>query len=552
MLKRLYIQNYALIRNLEILPSPGLNIITGETGSGKSIMIGAVGLLLGNRADTKVLYDPGQKCIIEGTFYIRNYKLEELFALNNLDYSEDSIIRREIAPGGKSRAFVNDTPVTLEVMKLLGSELMEIHSQNDTLKLGSSEFQLYLIDSYAGNGEILKQYSEIYKQYVTALSGYKMLQQEAERIRKDADYNHFLYEELSKAELAAGEQLSLEEESSTLEHAEEIKIKLLECSEILQNRQVSVTESLASVFRNLEQVSSFAPHLKEISERVNSSLLEIKDLSGEVERLADHIEADPGRLSFVNERLNLIYRLQQKHHAGSIEDLLTIRADLEIKVRQNLNLDEQLEQLNKLTQKLLDEVKSTGKELSARRTASFKVFTAELEKMLGELGMPEAKLKIDHETSIPAANGIDEIVLRFSANKGVLPKPFREVASGGEFSRLMFCIKHLIAKSIALPTLVLDEIDTGISGEIALKMGKMMKTMSSHHQVIAISHLPQIAAAGTSHYFVFKDNSDKRSVSRIRELKPEERIIEIAKMIGGDEPTSSAYDSARELLIRNN
>ena len=552
MLKSLLIKNYALIRNLEIDPTPDLNIITGETGAGKSIMIGAAGLLLGNRADGRVLYDPEEKCIIEGTFILKNYHLQEFFISNNLDYQDETVIRREIAPGGKSRAFVNDTPVNLDLMRQLGMSLMEIHSQTDTMKLGSNEFQLYLIDAYAQNQNRLEQYRQCYDRYLTALKELRLLQEEAERIRKDADYNHFLFEELSKASLTEGEQEGLEEEVHSLEHAEEIKSKLLEAADILMNRELSVNESLGTVNKNLEQISAYTRHLEDLRNRVNSSWLEIRDIAGEIARQADKVEADPSRLAAAGERLNLIYRLQQKHQADSIATLIRIRDELEGKVKKNLNLDEELGQLIEKTGTLLEEVKASGRELSGRRKKSFKPFVEELETLLKELGIPDARLAIDLAETDPGPGGIDAITLRFSANKGIPPKPFREVASGGEFSRLMFCIKSTIARSTALPTLVLDEIDTGISGEIAIKMARLMKNMSDHHQVIAITHLPQIAAAGSSHYYVYKDSSDRKSVSLIRKLEKDERIIEIAKMISGDKPSTAAVDSARELLVKNN
>ncbi len=552
MLKRLFIKNYALIRDLEIFPSESLNIITGETGAGKSIMIGAAGLLLGNRADTKVLYNEDEKCIIEGLFNIKNYKLAGFFRSSNLDYQDETIIRREIAPGGKSRAFINDTPVNLDVMRQLGSVLMEIHSQNDTLKLGSNEFQLYIIDSYARTGPVLERYQLAYASYLAAKKEFNSLTVEAENIRKETDYNNFLFEELSKAALEETEQQDLEEEQSTLEHAEEIRMKLLEIVEVLENNEMSVNQALSQVYKNLEQVSSYARHLEDLKNRVNASLLELKDIAMEAGSHADNVEADPGRLAFVSERLNLIYRLQQKHHVDSIPDLIRIREDLSKKVQKSLNLDDELEKLKNRTEQLHKEVKKIGSELSSARKKSFRTFINELEKMLKDLGIPEAKMEIDSKDSEPGLSGMDLITLLFSANKGVAPKPFKEVASGGEFSRLMFCIKNLMAESTELPTLVLDEIDTGISGEIAIKMAKMMKAMAMHHQVIAITHLPQIAAAGSFHYYVYKDSSSQKAVSKIRELQAEERIAEIAKMIGGDEPSHAAFDSARELLVKGN
>lgn len=553
MLKRLFIKNYALITDLEIFPSGSLNIITGETGSGKSIMIGAAGLLLGNRADTRVLFNQDEKCVIEGVFTINDYNLREFFESKNLDYQDETIIRREIAPGGKSRAFINDTPVTLDIMRELGSGLMEIHSQHDTMKLGSISYQLFIIDSFTRTGRLLEEYRSFYREYISESDKFNSLSEEAEKIRKDADYNNFLYDELVKAGLSdENEQETLEEELSTLEHAEEIKIKLLEIIDILDNREFAVNEMLNQVGKNLDLISSYARQYEELRNRVSTCLLELKDISGEAVQLADKVESDPGRLEFVSERLNMIYRLQQKHRVSAIAELLRIQAELGEKVNKNMSLDDDLEILKTSVQKSLERVKQTGKALGAARKAGFPVFTKELETMLKELGIPEAKLEIGHSDSEPGPEGMDEITLKFSASKGVPPKPFREVASGGEFSRLMFCIKKLLAQSTALPTLVLDEIDTGISGEIAIKMARMMQEMSRHHQVVAITHLPQIAAAGSFHYYVYKDSSNRKAISRIRELQDEERILEIAKMIGGDEPSPAAFDSAKELLVKNN
>ncbi len=548
MLKSLQIQNYALIRHLEISPSTRLNIITGETGAGKSIMIGAVGLLLGNRADTKVLYDKDKKCIIEGAFRIGEYELSVFFHENDLDYSDETIIRREISPSGKSRAFINDTPVTLDIMKSLGTHLMDIHSQHDTYKLSSLNYQLSLIDVFARNQDIIIQYQQAYDAYSEQKKALKALREEAKMIRKEADYNHFLYEELKAADLKPEELTLLENELSALEHAEEIKTGLLEAIQILQNADFSVLENLSNINKKFETLSKYARLMGTLNERINSSYLELKDIVQEIERESEKVENNPGKLEEVQQRVNLINKLLQKHQLNSVSELIAIQLELEQKVNKNLNLDEDIRKLNELTEKNHREVLAWGARLSDSRLGCFDKISGRIEEMLGALGIPNARLVIEHEETPPTASGMDEIVLKFSANKGITPQPLRQVASGGEFSRLMFCIKYIIASKTALPTLILDEIDTGISGEIAMKMAAMMKNMSLNHQVIAITHLPQIASSGEAHYFVYKEDASEKSVSLVRKLGYDDRVREIAKMIGGDTPTEAAFVNARELL----
>lgn len=551
MLKNLQIQNYALIRQLEIEPSPGLNMITGETGAGKSIMIGAVGLLLGNRVDTKVLYDKNEKCIVEGTFSIREYKLKELFESNELDYQDESIIRREISPSGKSRAFINDTPVTLDIMKELGTHLMDIHSQHDTYKLSSLNYQLSLVDVFSQNQEALQKYQESYQEYKKLKKKLEDLYREAEFIRKEADYNHFLYEELVTADLKAGEQEILEDELSTLEHAEEIKTVISEAIALLHNQDYAILDNLSLVNKRIEGIASFAIRLGEIRKRLSSSYLEIKDITNDLEKEIDQIEHNPERLAEIQSRLNLLYKLAQKHQVVSIEELLIIQNSLKDKVKKNLSLDQEISDLEKETSGKYEQVNILGAILSKSRQTNFNRIIERIENMLKSLGIPDARIKIDHRTTEPGEHGMDEIDIKFSANKGITPMNLKLVASGGEFSRLMFCIKHIIASKTALPSLILDEIDTGISGEIAIKMAAMMKQMAENHQVIAITHLPQIASFGSSHYFVFKDNQSEKSISLVKKLSGEERIAEIAKMIGGDHPSEAAFENAKELLTKS-
>ncbi len=550
MLISLRIQNYALIRQLEIYPSARMNIITGETGAGKSIMIGAVGLLLGNRADTKVLYDKDQKCIIEGVFNISEYNLEAFFVSNDLDYNTETIIRREITPSGKSRAFINDTPVLLDVMRGLGSHLMDIHSQSDSLLLGSEDYQLSVVDAFAQNQALFEAYRTDFKNYKTLKSKLVKMEAEAEVIKKEADYNHFLYEELREANLQAEEQESSEEELATLEHAGEITSKLMESIEMLQNGEFSVLENLSAAQKLLGSLKNYSHILTEFNERLQSSLLELKDLTNEIEKESQKIDNDPDRIEELQNRLSLIYRLEQKHQVSSISQLLAKKDGLEEKVNKNLSLDEEINALKKQVDESFAVLTKSGEKLSDARVKHFNKISEKIEDMLKNLGIPEAKLLIEHDHVPPNSSGMDEVRLKFSANKGIKPMDLKSVASGGEFSRLMFCVKYIIASKKALPTLILDEIDTGISGEIAIKMALMMQQMSEQHQVIAITHLPQIASSGDYHYFVFKDNTADKSVSLIKELSGEERITEIAKMIGGDHPTDAAFENAKELLSK--
>jgi DNA repair protein RecN (Recombination protein N) len=548
MLISLHIQNYALIRHLEISPSSGMNIITGETGAGKSIMIGAVGLLLGNRADTKVLYDKEKKCIIEGVFNLSEYRLEEFFESRDLDYNTDTIIRREISPSGKSRAFINDTPVLLDVMRALGSFLMDVHSQSDTLMLGSEDYQLSLVDAFAQNQDLLTKYELEFKHYKSLKSKLVRLEAESEKLKKEADYNHFLYEELNEANLNSEEQELYEEELATLEHAEEITSKLMQSIELLQNSEYSIVESLSSVHKLVASLSDYSHILAGYSERLQSTLFELKDLTTEVEKESQKIENDPQRIEELQNRLGQIYRLEQKHQVSSISQLLAIKDGLEEKVNKNIHLDEEIINLTSEVDDAVRTINISAQQLSGSRIKHFEKIVEKIEGLLKNLGIPEARLAIAHDTVPANITGIDEIKLKFSANKGVRPLDLKSVASGGEFSRLMFCIKYIIASRKALPTLILDEIDAGISGEIAIKMANMMQQMSEQHQVIVITHLPQIASAGDRHYFVYKDNTASKSVSLIKELSEEERITEIAKMIGGDHPTEAAFENARELL----
>ena len=550
MLKNLIIKNYALIRELEMKPAAELNIITGETGAGKSIMLGAVGLLLGNRADTRVLYDEESKCIIEGTFDVSEYDaLKQLFEEEGLDYEEESIIRREIAPSGKSRAFVNDSPVTLDILKRMGTFLMDVHSQHDTLQLGSNTYQLDVLDAYAGNKGERLSYEQAYKAFRKAARTYQQLQEEAAESRKEADYNSFLLQELEAAQLQGLNPQELEEELEKLENAGDIKIKLGGIVQALEYAEpMAVNSTLHGVFTELKQLGRYSEAYRKLAERMESSLIELKDISRELEGEEQEIEVDEEKTALLQERLRVIFNLQQKHGVSEIAELLSIQEALALKVSRVQNLDEELAAAQKELQKQEQEMQVQATKLSKSRQQVFDKFAKEVAGLLKEVGMPDASLQVAHKTVAPQASGIDEVNILFSANKGIKPQGLKSVASGGEFSRLMFCIKYVLADKTALPTIVFDEIDTGISGEIAIKMVKMMQDMARNHQVISISHLPQIAAKGSAHYFVYKDNSAAKTFSRIKKLTEEERVSEIAKMIGGAQPSTTAYESARELM----
>lgn len=537
-----------MIDELELMPDRELNIITGETGAGKSIMLGAIGLLLGNRADTRVLYNPEKKCVIEGTFGVSGYTIERILEEEELDYSSTCIVRREISVSGKSRAFVNDTPVNLETLRRVTSQMMDIHSQHDSVLLGSNEYQLEIVDTYAQNDALLRTYRSDYQSYRTKKAAYDQLQAEASAMRKEFDYNNFLYEELTKAQLQPDEQESLEQELTILENAEEIKERLQLAYEYLDNTEQSVIDFLKGTVSNLAYISKLSDQYEQLQQRAQSSLIELRDLADEISSEQDRVEVDDDRVETIRERLNLLYQLQTKHQAKDVHGLINLRNELGQKVSKVLNLDDALGEAKAQTAAAYAQLQTSADALSTSRKAVLSLIETEIGALLFDLGMPNASLKIQAETSKPTPTGVDTISFLFSANKGVKPQQLKNVASGGEFSRLMMAIKYILASKRSLPTIIFDEIDTGVSGEIAIKMGNMMHEMSHSHQIIAITHLHQIAGQGTAHYFVYKDHSADKTVSRIKKLTMEERVNEIAQMIGGKNPSASALKNAREIL----
>lgn len=531
-------------------PSDGLSMITGETGAGKSIMLGAVGLLLGNRADTKVLLFEDKKCIVEGVFEIGAYGLKEFFEQEELDYDTACIIRREISPSGKSRSFINDTPVLLETLKFLGSKLMDVHSQHDTLQLGTGSYQLNLIDAFAQSQSEFKIYKSDFKAFKKCQKAFQELQQKAQELQKEADFNQFQLEELSVMSLQEGEQSELESNQEVLENAEEIKLKINEMLTLFDDEQFGIIQGMNQVQQSLGALERLAHKFEPLKERFQSLLIELKDLSETLSSEESGVEVDFDRLDEIRDRLSKIYQLQKKHGVSSVEELITLEGELADKVFQFQNLDETLSEAKNQLKKAEESVLKSGSSLSKKRSSCFSAFQKQMESLLAELGMENAKLKVEQNLTAPSPNGMDEIELLFSANKGSALQPLKKVASGGEFSRLLFAIKYLMADKMALPTLIFDEIDSGISGEVALQMVRMMKEISKNHQVICITHLPQVAGQGDVHYFVYKDNSSQKTISKIKELNSDERVVELAKMIGGANPSSSALESAKELLKR--
>ncbi|MBC7922158.1 MAG: DNA repair protein RecN [Ferruginibacter sp.] len=548
MLTNLLIKNYTLIEHLELSPDARLNIITGETGAGKSIMLGAIGLLMGNRADGKVLFNPEEKCVIEGVFDTSGYEIRSVFEDEDLEYDPTCLVRREISTGGKSRAFVNDTPVNLETLRRVTVELMDIHSQHDTLLLAANAYQLQIVDVYARNQPVLARYKEEYRLYRLAREAYEKMRTEALTAKQEFDFNSFLLEELRQAKLEDGEEERLEQELQVLENAEEVKLRLHTSAEYLTGAEQSILNDLRAVKTNLNAISDFSELYHQLLERIDSCLIELKDVADEIEGAVDEVEFDNEKIEQIKERLSLVYHLQQKHQRRTVAELLELQESLAKKVHKVLNLDEELAQAKAEVDQADEEMRTTAGQLSESRHAVLSAIEEEIRGLLTELGMPNASLKITSETGKPAATGVDTIQFLFSANKGVKPQPLKNVASGGEFSRLLLAIKYILADKRSLPTIIFDEIDTGVSGEIAIQVGGMMRTMSRNHQIIAITHLHQIAGKGDAHYFVYKDNSSERTISRVRALSEEERVWEIAKMIGGSTPSESALKNARELL----
>ncbi|MDR0863608.1 MAG: DNA repair protein RecN [Candidatus Symbiothrix sp.] len=550
MLKRLTIQNYALISNLEIEFSQGFSVITGETGAGKSIIIGALSLILGQRADAKSIQQGKDKCSIEGLFDISSYGLEAFFNERDLDYdTQNCILRREIWSSGKSRAFINDSPVSLTDLKELGTFLIDIHSQHQNLLLGDNRFQLQVLDVLAGNKNLREEYTTHYREFLSIGKQLKELKEKASEQAGEQDYLRFQFQQLEEAKLKPAEQTELEEELRILSNMEELKNGLYAIEHLLSDDNKGVVVSLKESLNLAQSLQKIYAPSGEIIERVQTAYLDLKDLSLEISRQSEKLELDPERLQWINERLDLIYSLQQKHKTGSVEALISLRDNLEAQLQEIENYDDEIAKL----QKLLDASRQRVTELSGKVSTTRKKAAVYLEKQLVDqvsvLGMPYMQFSCRIMTKeSPDATGIDDVGFLFTANKNGELKAVAQTASGGEISRLMLGIKSLIAGATALPTIIFDEIDTGVSGEIADKMGDIMHRMGEVMQVIAITHLPQIAAKGDSQFFVYKEEEGDFTETHIRRLSTEERIKEIAQMLSGSELTSAAIENAKELL----
>lgn len=548
MLKSLIISNYALIEDLQMHPGPSLNMITGETGAGKSIMLGGLGLLLGKRADTKVLLREDKKCVVEGWFEIESYGLQHFFETHELDYENPCIIRREISPSGKSRSFVNDSPVLLDVLKELGAKLVDVHSQHDTLLLGEGAYQLGLVDVFSASEQVLKSYQERYGAFRKAKREWEILQQKAIDLQKEADFNQFQLDELEEMGLQNGEQDELEAKQEILENAEEIKLKIREITGLGHQENFGLIQGLEQAQQSLQHLERLAHTFQSLRERFQSALIELKDVFNTLELEEQQVEVDFEKLEEIRERLGRILQLQKKHGVVSVEALIQLEKELADRVFEFQHVDENLQRAAVNFQEKEKQMLLEGAKLSQQRQACFSEFSTALEGLLHRLGMENARIIFDHYPIPPSQMGIDQVDILFTANKGSAPQSLRKVASGGEFSRLLFAIKYLMAERMAMPTLIFDEIDTGVSGEVALQMVRMMKTIATNHQVLCITHLPQVAAKGSMHYYVFKDNSTAKTISKIKLLEPDARVHELAKMIAGEQPSSSALASARELL----
>jgi len=549
LLTSLSIQNYALIDDLHVDFNNGLSIITGETGAGKSILLGGLSLILGKRADLSNLKDTSQKCIIEAVFDVSNYNLNALFESEDCDYEDTTIIRREILPSGKSRAFVNDSPVNLNSLQIIGEQLIDIHSQHQTLQLVSNEFQFQVIDALANNEAFLKQFESELKDYKTLQKELKELQNFQSEAIKEHDYNLFLLNELIEANLKDGELELLEEENETLSNVEDIKEKLSESYQLLNDEQIGVLILLKGLKNNFQKLKDYSSKYEDLYNRIESSLIEMDDVFNEIDEIQETLEADPKRLEEVNSKLLRINNLMQKHAVSNISELISIKNSLEDKVSVTENLDGTIQKKKAEIETKKGELDAKAKKIHDNRTEVIPALIQQLQSILGSLGMPNAQFKIDCELSDSFYhNGKDELSILFSANKGGQFNELKKAASGGELSRIMLAIKSVLSKYIKLPTIIFDEIDTGVSGEISNKMGDIMLLMSKTMQVISITHLPQIAAKGHTHFKVYKEDVNEVTRTNLMKLNHDERIVEIAQMLGGIEMSSSAIAHAKELL----
>lgn len=552
MLKQLYIRNFTLIDTLDIHFNPGFSVITGETGAGKSIILGAINLLLGQRADVKSIKSNSSKCVIEAHFDISRYNMQDFFTENNIDFDDtDCILRRELNSSGKTRAFINDTPVALNLMRTLGQQLIDIHSQHQNLLLNEEDFQLNVVDIIAKDRELLIKYKEHFNAYKDAKKAVDRLCKEIEENKKNEDYIRFQLKELTEAELKDGMQEELERESEKLSHVEEIKTALYSAGTSLNSYESdnNVLDKVKEASRSIIGITSIYPEISSISDRLESCFIELKDISDEINSEADNIEFDPSRLEQINSQLDKIYSLEQKYHVSNIADLINIQNNLEKQISNIDNSDEELDKLKSEEARLLKECEAIASELTEIRTKASKVIEQEMRNRLIPLGIPNVRFSIKIENKNISEDGHDRISFLFSANTSTPVQPVAQVASGGEIARVMLSLKAMISGAVKLPTIIFDEIDTGVSGKIAEKMGDIMQEMGkANRQVISITHLPQIAAKGSTHYKVFKEETEHGTSSRMLILSKDERTKEIAQMLSGSEISDAAINNAKELL----
>ncbi|WP_394759628.1 DNA repair protein RecN [Flavobacterium sp.] len=549
MLTSLSIKNFALIEQLEMNFSNQFSIITGETGAGKSILLGALGLVLGKRADLTSLKDKDQKCVIEAQFEINKYNLQDFFTANDLDYEDTTIIRREILPSGKSRAFVNDSPVNLTELQDLSDFLLDIHSQHQTQELSNEEYQIQILDAIANNQNLLQEYKQNLSKYKSAKNELKKLQTEKEALSKEQDYNSFLLEELLSANLKANEQSELESVFEKLNNIEFIKESIDKSLAVTNEEQIGIIQNLKEVKISLQKIASLSSEYNQLFERTSSVLIEFEDINTELFQQAEKLVNDPEKLDLVNQKLQTIYALQKKHQVESVEELMVIQNDLDNKLVLVDDLENQIKKLENQVQENSQILNKIASEISKNRSKEIPVLTDQIIEVLVQLGMPNARFQFEiKQVESYLTSGKDEVQLLFSANKGTDFGLLKKVASGGEMSRIMLAVKAILANYSKLPTIIFDEIDTGVSGEIAHKMGDIMKGMSHKMQVFAITHLPQIAAKGDQHYKVFKSIQGESTISELKLLSQNERVIEIAEMLSGKDISDSALNHAKSLL----
>ena len=550
MLKQLYIKNFTLIDELNIQMHPGFSVITGETGAGKSIILGAIGLLLGNRADSKSIKAGRDRCVIEAHFDLSKYDMQQFFTDNDIDEDlSDTIIRRELTAAGKSRAFINDTPVSLTKMRELGEQLVDIHSQHQNLLLQKEDFQLNVVDIIAQDEKQRKNYEAAYNQYKQANQKLNALKAEIEKNRENEDFLRFQFKELDEAQLQNGEQEELEQEYEMLSHSEDIKTTLYQADNHLSGDDGNIIERLKQTSEQLANIKDVYPEVTELLERIDSSYIELKDIAQEVNGLTDHVEFDPARLETINERLDKLNSLQQKFHVRDLGELIETYHQLKEQLSHIDHSDEDVEALEQEVTQLLEKAQKQAKELTAIRTKAAKKVEEEMKQRLIPLGIPNVRFSISLTEKPLSHDGGDKVSFLFSANKSTPLQPVTQVASGGEIARVMLSLKAMISGAVKLPTIIFDEIDTGVSGKIAEKMAQIMVEMGNHErQVLSITHLPQIAAMGSHHYKVSKEETDKGTISRMTELSQQERVQEIAQMLSGSDVSEAALANAKELL----